>query len=59
MRNSWHVYPVSDLLPHKTKGLGCLCHPTIKRQPNNANIIVHNSFDGRELKEPQNKLKIN
>ena len=45
-----HVFPVDDLFPHDTEnGIECMCNPN--RDFENPNVIIHNSFDGRELRE--------
>ena len=41
----YHVTPVDDLRPH-IESIKCLCNPEVKDD-----IIVHNSFDGREFDE--------
>lgn len=53
--NSWHVYPVDDIVDHDTVGDKCVCGPTLRCEFNEdmsvAWIYVHHSLDGRELKE--------
>ncbi len=49
-----HVYPVNDILEHNTKGTACICHPKI-----NGNVVIHNSFDGREYREKGSKKLMN
>ena len=45
------VYPTEDLYPHTLDDNGdCQCHPRIEHDVN-GKIIIHNSFDGRELLE--------
>ncbi len=49
-----HVLPIDDLEPHFNM-VDCHCHP--ERHPDSTeNIIVHNSFDRRELTEPDRSL---
>lgn len=48
--NDQHVYPLNDLLPHNTEGTECHCDPKIEVVGGSL-LIVHNSFDGRELRE--------
>lgn len=48
--NVWHILPVDDLKPH-IEALECRCNPKIEIQDNGAMIVVHKSYDGRELKE--------
>lgn len=56
---NYHVYPVNDKLPHETNRSGCICHPKIEIQPNGNKLVIHNSFDCRELKENPKSLLIN
>lgn len=51
----WHVYPVNDIRMHMTEGFMCWCHPRIQEQENGDYVVVHNSLDGRELKEEKRK----
>jgi len=49
MINNWlHVTPVNDLKLHKHDGFDCECEPQIDWDNN---LIIHNSFDGRESVE--------
>jgi hypothetical protein len=48
--NAQHVYPMNDLKPHKLEGLECPCKPRTQWVNDNL-IVIHNSFDGRELLE--------
>lgn len=43
-----HVYPLNDLREHETAGAQCPCMPT---PLDDGMVIVHNSFDGREILE--------
>lgn len=45
-----HVYPVNDLTEHELEGTCCWCQPDVDwNQPEV--LVVHNSADGRELRE--------
>lgn len=45
----WHVIPIGDIEPHFHIPT-CHCHP--ERHPETtATLVVHNSFDRRELSE--------
>lgn len=46
----YHVYPVSDLKPHETKTRNCECGTRIEQFGVNA-VVIHRSFDGREIRE--------
>ena len=43
-----HVYPVNDWIEHDINSTMCICEPKIDW---NLGVVVHNSADGRELKE--------
>jgi hypothetical protein len=43
-----HVIPINDLRPHE-ESLACPCRP--RRNVGQPNVVVHNSFDGREIVE--------
>jgi hypothetical protein len=45
-----HVYPLNDLGEHDTESTMCECEPRIDWDQPEA-IVIHNSFDGRELEE--------
>lgn len=47
--NTWHVTPNGDLHPH-TDTAECPCVPRIEYMDNGA-LVVHNSWDERELLE--------
>jgi hypothetical protein len=51
MKDNVHVLPVNDSFDHKETGFNCKCNPKLQKQLNGVFIIVHNSYDGRELKE--------
>ena len=41
-----HVYPINDLMDHKTDGTSCWCNPDI-----DDGVVVHNAMDRREKYE--------
>jgi hypothetical protein len=45
-----HVYPLNDLREHDLESTMCECEPRIDWDQSEA-IVIHNSFDGRELEE--------
>ena len=45
MSDIYHVLPIDDLQSHE-ESKDCACEPRIED-----NIIVHNSYDGREIIE--------
>ena len=48
-----HVVPNDDVKFHTVvKGMGCACEPELWREGDGTPVVVHNSFDGRELVEP-------
>lgn len=51
MSETIHVVPVNDLHEHCSDGTGCLCNPAIHLVAGGGTMIVHNSWDGRELWE--------
>lgn len=46
-----HVYPVNDIYPHITEGVGCPCKPCIEMVEDGGMVVTHNSYDGREKTE--------
>jgi hypothetical protein len=50
-----HVEPVNDLIEHDTSGQTCVCGPTerpvVRDDGSIGWVVVHNSLDGRELRE--------
>jgi len=46
----YHITPVNDLKEHLTDGDTCHCDP-ITKVDDNGIYIIHNSYDGREVKE--------
>lgn len=68
--NVYHVLPVDDLRPHKETLIyppigmpysDCECQPTVLNESTDGDglLVVHNSFDGREKFEPDNKVREN
>ena len=62
-----HIIPVDDLKEHENveklvldaktstiKSYYCHCSPRVDKEDNEPNLIIHNSYDGRELTEPEN-----
>lgn len=45
----YHIIPINDLKEHEDNST-CHCHPEVHLE-NNDIFIVHNSYDGREIKE--------
>lgn len=45
-----NVVPVDDLKAH-VDGPGCACGPRVTCYENGNRVIVHNSYDGREILE--------
>ena len=52
-----HIIPINDLKQHKELTT-CECCPSVQFE-NGEMIIVHNSYDGRELNEQKNGRQIN
>lgn len=46
-----HVYPVSDIGPHDTGSRSCACNPKIETFSWGQAVVIHNSWDGREITE--------
>jgi hypothetical protein len=47
-----HVYPLNDLCPHSVEDGGqCECDPKVEFLESGDTLVVHNSFDGREIIE--------
>lgn len=49
--NVWHVEPTNDLKKHDTSEIGCHCNPKLELQDNGGLVVIHKSYDGRELEE--------
>ena len=45
-----HVLPINDTHKHEEVSYKCLCNPKLMLE-NDHLIVVHNSWDGRELHE--------
>jgi hypothetical protein len=54
--DTYHVYPVADLIEHELHDGDCVCGPTceaVERDDGSiAWLYVHHSLDGREQFEP-------
>jgi hypothetical protein len=48
------VIPDDDLYPHEF--LNCKCHPFVTDDKDDDEVLVHNSFDGRENFERKDRL---
>jgi hypothetical protein len=48
------VYPINDIEEHELENTNCWCCPEIIEEYGQI-IIIHNAFDGRTLKENENK----
>lgn len=52
-----HVYPVNDIEPHELEGYRCKCEPKVEYQQDIDSImVIHNSFDGREVVEQAKEI---
>jgi hypothetical protein len=45
----WHVYPIGDRREHEMEGGECGCFPRVVVDGDGDILVLHNSFDGREL----------
>lgn len=52
-RETQHVIPLGDEAEHIVSP-ECICGPRIDLLPSENWLIVHNAFDGRELREAEN-----
>lgn len=43
-----HVLPANDIGLHADSGVHCSCNPTVE-WVDGTMLVIHNSFDGREL----------
>lgn len=50
MNDTLHVVPNNDLIDHEEDGDECPCGPSVIFEEFKT-IVVHNSLDGREMKE--------
>jgi hypothetical protein len=48
-----HVVPVDDLFEHETTTALCTCLPRVQVD---GRLVIHNSYDGREIGEVSRKL---
>lgn len=46
----WHITPLNDLKPHMESSI-CECSPAVETMQNGDLLIIHNSYDGREMRE--------
>lgn len=54
---AYHVLPIDDIKPHEESST-CPCCPKVEiLESNGEMVIIHNSFDGRELKDNEKWLK--
>ena len=61
MSETIHVYPLNDRHEHVTEGDeghkgNCPCNPRVEWE-GQSRIVIHNSFDGRELLERKFEAK--
>ena len=52
-----HIIPIKDIQEHE-ESTTCNCYPSVEFE-NGEMIIIHNSYDGRELNENNNYEKNN
>lgn len=52
IREIIHVLPINDINYH-IEDIKCHCNPKAEEIENGNLIVIHNSFDGRELKEQE------
>jgi hypothetical protein len=53
----YHVYPIDDIEKHELEGYNCHCNPKVEyNQESNSIMVIHNSFDGRELVEQAKEI---
>lgn len=45
-----HITPINDIEPHE-ESTTCKCLPKVEIVENGDMLVVHNSFDGREIIE--------
>lgn len=51
-----HVVPINDIEEHETDSTTCWCVPQLIEESGEY-ILIHNAFDGRTLKENEEKPK--
>lgn len=49
-----HVYPLNDSEPHDLTSHTCKCNPRVEQDEYGDWIVIHNSFDFREVREEIN-----
>ncbi len=52
-----HIHPLNDDEPHDLESTMCHCGPEIKIEDGEM-IVVHNSFDRREIIEEAERIKL-
>jgi len=50
-----HITPIDDLQPHEESST-CKCEPRVEMLENGDMLVIHSSFDGRELFEEINEF---
>lgn len=51
----WHILPINDLKEHQEEST-CECEPKSEILDSGDILIIHNSYDGREIIEQVNDL---
>ena len=51
MADVHHVVPINDPPGHLTEGIACACCPKVEHYDNGNTLVIHNSWDGREILE--------
>ena len=54
----WHILPINDIDTHEELST-CKCEPKVDVLDVGDMMIIHNSFDGREIIEIVNKIIAN
>lgn len=49
----WHILPIDDLKEHEEEST-CECCPSVEIVDGGDMLIIHNSYDGREILEQLN-----
>lgn len=47
----YHIVPINDIEDHDDTGTTCKCEPSVIFEEDGDIIVIHHSFDGRELLE--------
>lgn len=59
MSDTYHVYPVADLIEHTTEDDDCPCGPDLEAVPRDDGthgwLTIHHSLDGREQAERKDR----